>query len=133
METLFLVMTSIGRDMEGTFPSKMKLLLAAVRDALLGLGPYFSPTCVLSPLAQKTLMQLIELHAANWHLPASAVRYYYSADAAKNHDQEFSTETTAKTENNVNNHLIEHVLSFNGTRPNGNINDANNNKRRNHK
>lgn len=87
--------------MEGTFPLKMKQLLAAVRDALLGIGPYHQQqqqhkyngsnngpmnsttnskaTSHLSPIVQKTLMQLIELHAANWQLPASAVRYYYSS------------------------------------------------------
>lgn len=68
--------------MEGTFPLKMKQLLAAVRDALLGLGPYSQgPLC---PMVQKTLMQLIELHAANWALPASAVRYYYSNSNSSN-------------------------------------------------
>lgn len=102
MGCLFTVLTSIGRDMEITFPLKMKQLLAAVRDALLGIGPYhqqhqhhhqfrpggtvaisdfssISTSAGLSPIVQKTLMQLIELHAANWQLPASAVRYYYSS------------------------------------------------------
>lgn len=60
MGCLFTVMTSQGRDMEGTFPLKMKQLLAAVRDALLGLGPYSKGP--LSAMVQKTLMQLIELH-----------------------------------------------------------------------
>lgn len=76
VDCLFTVMTSQGRDIEGSFPLKMKQLLAAVRDALLGIGPYSQgPLCTA---VQKTLMQLIELHAAAWALPASAVRYYYS-------------------------------------------------------
>ncbi|CAG7837632.1 unnamed protein product [Allacma fusca] len=78
MDPLFTIMTSIGREMEGTFPLKMKQILAAVRDALLGIKPHLAGIEISSPCVQKTLMQLIELHAANWHLPASAVRYYYS-------------------------------------------------------
>jgi hypothetical protein len=84
MDVLFSVLTSEGREMEQTFPLKMKQLLAAVRDALLGIGPYNSNSRngqqqqPLPVVVQRTLMQLIELHAANWALPASAVRYYYS-------------------------------------------------------
>ena len=86
MGTLFRVMTSQGRDMERLFPLKLKAVLAAVRDSLLGLGPYAKgPPC---PQAQKTLMQLIELHANNWALPASAVRYYYSNPSSRNNSND---------------------------------------------
>jgi len=65
--------------METTFPLKMKSILAGVRDVLVGVGASSSPPQGLPPPVHKTLMQLIELHAANWQLPASAVRYYYAS------------------------------------------------------
>ncbi|CAL8123688.1 unnamed protein product [Orchesella dallaii] len=112
MGCLFTVLTSIGRDMEGTFPLKMKQLLAAVRDALLGIGPYHqqqhhngnssaatSKFSGVSPIVQKTLMQLIELHACNWQLPASAVRYYYSSVSK-------SSTSSTNTSNNNNNNAV---------------------------
>lgn len=107
-----MTMTSLGRDMEMVFPYKMKQILAAVRDVLLGVsqmamaassasnynhhhnfstnnnnrkfinvGYANNNNNAFSPHIQKTLMQLIELHAANWNLPASAVRYYYNSSS----------------------------------------------------
>ena len=45
--------------------------MSAARDGL------FSPT--KSPQMKKTLLQLIEMNAASWQLPAQAVMYYYPA------------------------------------------------------
>ncbi|XP_075220807.1 uncharacterized protein LOC142324067 isoform X2 [Lycorma delicatula] len=68
-ECLFFVLTSIGRDLEQEMPKELEQVLASVRDAFL--------TAVTTPAIRKTLLQLIELHAAKWQLPASAVMYYY--------------------------------------------------------
>ncbi|XP_069684483.1 uncharacterized protein [Periplaneta americana] len=67
-DTLFFVLTSIGRDLENELPSQVPNLLASVRDA-------FLKTATI-PTVKKTLLQLIELHASRWQLPASAVMYY---------------------------------------------------------
>lgn len=69
IECLFFVLTSIGRDLEQEMPKELEQVLAGVRDAFL--------TAVTIPAIRKTLLQLIELHAAKWQLPASAVMYYY--------------------------------------------------------
>lgn len=69
IECLFFVLTSIGRDLEQELPKELEQVLAGVRDAFL--------TAVTIPSIRKTLLQLIELHAAKWQLPASAVMYYY--------------------------------------------------------
>jgi len=62
------VLTSIGRDLENELPTHIPVLLASVRDAFLELGA--------NSAVKKTLLQLIELHASRWQLPASAVMYY---------------------------------------------------------
>jgi hypothetical protein len=67
-DSLFFVLTSIGRDLENELPTHIPLLLASVRDAFL------EPAAV--PAIKKTLLQLIELHASRWQLPARAVMYY---------------------------------------------------------
>lgn len=68
-ECLFFTLTAIGRDLEQELPKALEQLLAGVRDAFLAAATV--------PAIRKTLLQLIELHAANWQLPASAVSYYY--------------------------------------------------------
>ncbi|XP_021927475.1 uncharacterized protein LOC110833560 isoform X3 [Zootermopsis nevadensis] len=67
-DSLFFVLTSIGRDLENELPGQIPLLLASVRDA-------FLKTAAM-PMIKKTLLQLIELHASRWQLPAPAVMYY---------------------------------------------------------
>lgn len=67
-DTLFFVLTSIGRDLEQELSAKLQQLLANIRDAFL--------TTSATPAVKKTLLQLIELHASKWQLPASAVMYY---------------------------------------------------------
>lgn len=71
MECLFFVLSSIGKDLEIELPSRMNAVLAGVRDAFL--------TSAAIPAIRKTLLQLIELHAAQWQLPAPAIMYYYPA------------------------------------------------------
>lgn len=71
MECLFFVLSSIGKDLEMELPARMNAVLAGVRDAFL--------TCAAVPAIRKTLLQLIELHAAQWQLPAPAIMYYYPA------------------------------------------------------
>ena len=66
---MFFVLTSIGRDIEQESPGRLQNILTSLRDAFLNQD--------LSSPVRKTLLQLIELHAAKWQLPASAVRYYY--------------------------------------------------------
>lgn len=69
VESLFIVITHIGRDLQLEAPGQMSLLLTCLRDAFL-----LSPA---APQVRKTLLQLIELEAADWQLPAQAVMYYY--------------------------------------------------------
>lgn len=49
---------------------QLEQLLACVRDAFLAENP-------THPSVKKILLQLIELHAAHWQLPAPALVYYY--------------------------------------------------------
>lgn len=70
VECLFFILTHIGRDMELETPGQMTLLLASLKDAFLHLP-------VVSAQVRKTLLQLIELQAAGWQLPAQSVMYYY--------------------------------------------------------
>ncbi|XP_063221405.1 CBP80/20-dependent translation initiation factor isoform X2 [Bacillus rossius redtenbacheri] len=67
-DSLFFVLTSVGRDLEQELPGKLTHLIASARDAFL-LTPGLPPV-------KKTLLQLIELRAAKWQLSASAVMYY---------------------------------------------------------
>ena len=53
---------------------QLQQLLGAVRDAFLAED-------TTPPAVRKTLLQLIELHAAHWQLPAPAVVYYYPASS----------------------------------------------------
>lgn len=69
MESLFFVLTAIGKDLEQELPRQLENLLGGVRDAFL--------TAQTGPAIRKTLLQLIELSAARWQLPAPAVMYYY--------------------------------------------------------
>ncbi|XP_057369101.1 polyadenylate-binding protein-interacting protein 1-like isoform X2 [Daphnia carinata] len=70
LECLFFVLTGIGRDVETELPSKMSAIWNAIRDAFLEMNS-------LPGAAQRTLLQLVELRAAKWQLPATAVTYYY--------------------------------------------------------
>merc|ERR1719391_1107346 len=74
VECLFFILTHIGRDMELETPGQMTLLLASLKDAFLHLP-------VVSAQVRKTLLQLIELQAAGWQLPAQSVMYYYPGHA----------------------------------------------------
>uniref|UniRef100_A0A8D9EVZ8 MIF4G domain-containing protein B n=2 Tax=Cacopsylla melanoneura TaxID=428564 RepID=A0A8D9EVZ8_9HEMI len=71
VESLFFVITTIGKDLEAESPQVLKQLFNNIRDIYIFVK---SPDPV-----KKTLLQLIELHAAKWQLPASALRYYYPA------------------------------------------------------
>lgn len=73
IECVFMVMTSIGRDLEREWPSRLDSVLSTCRDTLLN-----TP---LTNTVSKTLLQLVELHAARWQLPASTVMYYYPMSA----------------------------------------------------
>jgi len=66
------VLTGIGRDVESQLPLKMVSIFSCIRDAFLDMNS-------LTAAAQRTLLQLIELRAAKWQLPATAVTYYYPA------------------------------------------------------
>jgi len=66
---MFLVLTHIGKDLEAETPGRMSLLVTCLREAFL--------TPHVSPQISKKLLQLIELRAADWNLPAQAVMYYY--------------------------------------------------------
>jgi len=69
VETLFVVLTQIGKDLETETPGRMSLLVTCLREAFLNNH--------INPQIGKTLLQLIELQAAGWNLPAQAVMYYY--------------------------------------------------------
>jgi len=74
IEILFVVLTHIGRDLENEMPGRMSLLITCLREAFL--------TPHLNKQIGKTLLQLIELRAAGWNLPAQAVMYYYPGSSA---------------------------------------------------
>ncbi|XP_073972221.1 MIF4G domain-containing protein B isoform X2 [Rhodnius prolixus] len=68
VECLFFTVTTVGRDLELEDPRLLDALMWAVRDAFLAPGT--------SQPNKHTLLQLIELKAAKWHLPASTIMYY---------------------------------------------------------
>ncbi|XP_069956425.1 uncharacterized protein [Cherax quadricarinatus] len=74
-ECLFFVLTGLGKDIEVELPHQMARVMSAARDAFL--------TTVRVPAVRKTLLQLIEMHAARWQLPAPAVMYYYPGSGNK--------------------------------------------------
>lgn len=74
-ECLFFVLTGIGKDIEVELPHQMARVMTGARDAFLN--------TVRVPAVRKTLLQLIEMHAARWQLPASSVMYYYPGSGAK--------------------------------------------------
>lgn len=74
-ECLFFVLTGVGKDIEVELPHQMCRVMTAARDAFL--------TTVRVPAVRKTLLQLIEMHAARWQLPAPAVMYYYPGSGTK--------------------------------------------------
>ncbi|XP_066985634.1 CBP80/20-dependent translation initiation factor-like isoform X21 [Macrobrachium rosenbergii] len=74
-ECLFFVLTGVGKDIEVELPHQMARVMSAARDAFL--------TTVRVPAVRKTLLQLIEMHAARWQLPAPAVMYYYPGSGSK--------------------------------------------------
>ncbi|XP_011494923.1 PREDICTED: uncharacterized protein LOC105359882 [Ceratosolen solmsi marchali] len=74
MNSLFFILTCIGKDLATELPTQLQQLLGGVRDAFLNED-------TTSPAVRKTLLQLIELHAAHWQLPATAVVYYYPGSA----------------------------------------------------
>jgi len=68
IECLFFVVTTVGRDLESEMPKTLDSLMCTVRDAFLFAS--------ISEASRKTLLQLIELRAAKWQLPAMAIMYY---------------------------------------------------------
>ncbi|KAK4304178.1 hypothetical protein Pmani_023865 [Petrolisthes manimaculis] len=74
-ECLFFVLTGVGKDIEVELPHQMSRVMSTARDAFL--------TTVRVPAVRKTLLQLIEMHAARWQLPAPAVMYYYPGSGSK--------------------------------------------------
>lgn len=75
-DCLFFILTCIGKDLDTELPAQLQQLLKNLRDAFLGAGR-------ILPSVRKTLLQLIELHAAHWQLPAPAVVYYYPGSTSK--------------------------------------------------
>ncbi|KZC13320.1 PREDICTED: CBP80/20-dependent translation initiation factor [Dufourea novaeangliae] len=75
-DCLFFVLTCIGKDLDTELPAQLQQLLGSLRDAFL------AEDTILPPV-RKTLLQLIELHAAHWQLPAPAVVYYYPGSTSK--------------------------------------------------
>lgn len=70
MDCLFFILTCIGKDLDVELPVQLEQLLASVRDAFLAENSTL-------PAVRKILLQIIELHAAHWQLPAPALVYYY--------------------------------------------------------
>ncbi|XP_011698690.1 PREDICTED: CBP80/20-dependent translation initiation factor isoform X2 [Wasmannia auropunctata] len=71
---LFFILTCIGKDLDAELPAQLQQLLGSVRDAFLAEDTTLPPV-------KRTLLQLIELHAAHWQLPAPAVVYYYPSNS----------------------------------------------------
>ncbi|XP_011311976.1 CBP80/20-dependent translation initiation factor isoform X2 [Fopius arisanus] len=61
---------SLPEDLDNELPVQLEQLLACVRDAFLDENSS-------EPAVRKILLQIIELHAAHWQLPAPALVYYY--------------------------------------------------------
>lgn len=74
-ECLFFTLTGVGRDLEAALPTLLDKVMNAARDALFQNGKI--------PAVRKTLLQLIEMNAASWQLPAPAVMYYYPTGSGK--------------------------------------------------
>uniref|UniRef100_A0A6A7FU05 CBP80/20-dependent translation initiation factor isoform X2 n=2 Tax=Hirondellea gigas TaxID=1518452 RepID=A0A6A7FU05_9CRUS len=74
-ECLFFILTGVGKDIELELPPLMSKVMRSARDALF--------TSAKVPAVRKTLLQLIEMNAASWALPAPAVMYYYPGVAGK--------------------------------------------------
>lgn len=75
-DCLFFILTCIGKDLDTELPAQLQQLLGSLRDAFLAED-------TILPSVRKTLLQLIELHAAHWQLPAPAVVYYYPGSTSK--------------------------------------------------
>ncbi|XP_076386425.1 uncharacterized protein LOC100878349 isoform X1 [Megachile rotundata] len=75
-DCLFFILTCIGKDLDTELPAQLQQLLGSLRDAFLAEE-------TILPSVRKTLLQLIELHAAHWQLPAPAVVYYYPGSTSK--------------------------------------------------
>ncbi|XP_076673914.1 uncharacterized protein LOC143372016 isoform X2 [Andrena cerasifolii] len=75
-DCLFFILTCIGKDLDIELPAQLQQLLGSLRDAFLAED-------TILPSVRKTLLQLIELHAAHWQLPAPAVVYYYPGSTSK--------------------------------------------------
>ncbi|KOX68567.1 CBP80/20-dependent translation initiation factor, partial [Melipona quadrifasciata] len=75
-DSLFFILTCIGKDLDTELPAQLQQLLRNLRDAFLAEER-------ILPSVRKTLLQLIELHAAHWQLPAPAVVYYYPGSTSK--------------------------------------------------
>ena len=71
IECLFFVVTTIGKDLENEIPRQLESLMASVRDAFVREG---TPVEI-----RKTLIQLVEMRANHWQLPAYTVAYYKSS------------------------------------------------------
>ncbi|KAG8225507.1 hypothetical protein J437_LFUL005933 [Ladona fulva] len=71
IDSIFIIIMCIGSDLEREQPQRMLSLMASVRDALLSLD------VVRIPKNRRTLLELVEVRAASWKLPAPAVMYYY--------------------------------------------------------
>ncbi|XP_029032875.1 uncharacterized protein LOC117605500 isoform X1 [Osmia lignaria lignaria] len=75
-DCLFFILTCIGKDLDTELPAQLQQLLGSLRDAFLAEE-------TILPSVKKTILQLIELHAAHWQLPAPAVVYYYPGSTSK--------------------------------------------------
>ncbi|KAG8324615.1 regulation of translation [Homalodisca vitripennis] len=69
IEAIFFILTSIGKDLEHDLPKMMSQVFFNIRDV-------FMTPASAGPI-KSTLLQLIELRASKWQMPASAVMYYY--------------------------------------------------------
>lgn len=75
IECLYLTLTNVGQDIECELPTMFKKLFTTIRDIFL--------KGANEPQIQKILLQLIELRAARWLLPISALNYYYPKASIK--------------------------------------------------
>ncbi|KAK7590860.1 hypothetical protein V9T40_002473 [Parthenolecanium corni] len=69
IECLFLTLTSLGRDIECELPAMFKKLFSIIKTVFLKGSN--------GQQIQKIFLQMMELRAANWQLPVSALNYYY--------------------------------------------------------
>lgn len=69
IECLRSMLTTVGRQLENDAPQRMQQIVTLLRDA------FINPS--ISSQIRKTILELVELHASQWHLDLPQSMYYF--------------------------------------------------------